>query len=166
MNTFWLKIAGLAVAVVVGIVVIGSLTGGDSQPKEPERTIYDQWEEDDERLMAEPEFNEPPAAVQPVEQPAQAAPAPQPDRPSLSSSSSVRRKRSRRKSSGYGSRTSERWEDCRSWATDRWSRHAGTSSSDGPRASTLSSLRERLVICPSATGRCTISPMKKSTSEI
>lgn len=78
MNTFWLKIAALAVAVVVGIVVIGSLTGGDSQPKEPERTIYDQWQEDDERLMAEPEFNEPPAPVQPVEQPMQVAPAPQP----------------------------------------------------------------------------------------
>lgn len=78
MNTFWLKIAALAVAVVIGIVVIGSLTGGDSQPKEPERTIYDQWEEDDERLTAEPEFKEPPAPVQPVEQPQQAAPTQQP----------------------------------------------------------------------------------------
>ena len=70
MNTFWLKIAGLAIVVVVGIVLIGSLTG-DSEPKEPEKTIYDTWEEDDERLMAEPEFNEPPVPVQPVEQPQQ-----------------------------------------------------------------------------------------------
>ena len=70
MNTFWLKIAGLAIVVVVGIVLIGSLTG-DSEPKEPKKTIYDTWEEDDERLMAEPEFNEPPTQVQPVEQPQQ-----------------------------------------------------------------------------------------------
>ena len=78
MNTFWLKIAALAIAVVAGIVVIGSLTGGDSQPKEPERTIYDQWEEDDKRLMAEPEFNEPPAPVAPVQPPEQTTPPPQP----------------------------------------------------------------------------------------
>lgn len=79
MNTFWLKIAGLAVAVVVGIVFIGSLTGGgDSQPKEPKKTIYDTWEEDDKRLMSEPEFNEPPTQVQPVEPTKQAEPAPQP----------------------------------------------------------------------------------------
>jgi len=78
MNTFWLKIAALAVVVVVGIVVVGSFTGGDSRPKEPEKTVYDTWDEDDKRLMAEPEFNEPPVAAQPAEQPQQAAPAPQP----------------------------------------------------------------------------------------
>ena len=77
MNTFWLKIAGLAIVVVVGIVLIGSLTG-DSEPKEPEKTIYDTWEEDDERLTAEPEFKESPDPVQPVEQPRQASPDTQP----------------------------------------------------------------------------------------
>lgn len=56
MNTFWLKIAGLAVAVVVGIVVIGSLTGGgDSEPKEPKPTFYDSAEEDQKKFLAEPE---------------------------------------------------------------------------------------------------------------
>ncbi|TKJ39396.1 MAG: hypothetical protein CEE38_01255 [Planctomycetes bacterium B3_Pla] len=78
MNTFWLKIAALAIAVVAGIIVIGSFTGGDSEPKEPDKTIYDTWEEDDKRLMAEPQFKEPPPApTAPVQQPEQAAPAPQ-----------------------------------------------------------------------------------------
>ncbi|MEA3225723.1 MAG: hypothetical protein U9Q07_07205, partial [Planctomycetota bacterium] len=78
MNTFWLKMAALAIAVLAGIIVIGSFTGGDSEPKEPERTIYDQWEEDDERLMAEPEFKEPPVPVTEVQPPDQMASAPQP----------------------------------------------------------------------------------------
>ncbi len=55
MNTFWLKMAALAVAVVVGIVVIGSLTGGDSEPKEPETTFDDKVEEDKQRFLTEPE---------------------------------------------------------------------------------------------------------------
>ncbi|MHC4166026.1 MAG: hypothetical protein ACYSWQ_03615 [Planctomycetota bacterium] len=55
MNTFWLKIAALAVAVVVGIVLIGSFTGGDSQPKEPRPTFYDKAEEDQRRFLAEPQ---------------------------------------------------------------------------------------------------------------
>ncbi len=55
MNTFWLKIAALAIAVVAGIIVIGSLTGGDSQPKEPETTFYDKVEEDKLRFLTKPE---------------------------------------------------------------------------------------------------------------
>ncbi len=55
MSTFWLKIAGLAIAVVVGIVVIASLTGGDSQPEEPAPTFYDKAEEDQKKFLAEPE---------------------------------------------------------------------------------------------------------------
>ncbi len=78
MNTFWLKIAALLIAVVAGIIVIGSFTGGDSEPKEPERTIYDQWEDDDERLNAEPEFKEPPAPVAEMQPAEQVVPAPQP----------------------------------------------------------------------------------------
>ena len=79
MDTFWLKIVGFAVLVVGVIVLIGFLTSGT---KEPEKTIYDQWEEDDKKLMAEPQFKEPPAPqpapaqpsgqvspVQPTEQP-------------------------------------------------------------------------------------------------
>lgn len=55
MNTFWLKIAALAVAVVIGIIVIGSFTGGDSEPKEPKKTFYDKAEEDQQRFLAEPQ---------------------------------------------------------------------------------------------------------------
>ena len=59
MNTFWLKIAGIAILVVVIIVAISSFTGED-KPKPPRKTIYDQWEEDEEKLTAEPQFKEPP----------------------------------------------------------------------------------------------------------
>lgn len=85
MNTFWLKIAGLVVVVVGAIFLISVFTSGTgSKPKEPEKTIYDQFEEDDKKLMAEPQFKEPPAPTAvaqqptptpPVQPPAQAAPA-------------------------------------------------------------------------------------------
>ncbi len=55
MNTFWLKIAALAIALVAGIIVIDSFTGGDSEPKEPQRTFYDKAEEDKQRFLAEPQ---------------------------------------------------------------------------------------------------------------
>jgi hypothetical protein len=55
MNSIWLKIAALVIAVVAGIIAIGSFTGGDSQPKEPETTFYDKAEEDKERFLAEPQ---------------------------------------------------------------------------------------------------------------
>ncbi len=67
MDTFWLKIVGFAVLVVVAIVLIGLLASG---PKEPQKTIYDQWEQDDKELLAEPQFKEPPAPTSPVQQPA------------------------------------------------------------------------------------------------
>jgi len=62
MNTFWLKIIGLAV-VVVGVIILISVfsSSTDSGPKEPQKTVYDQWEEDDKRLRAEPQYKEPPA---------------------------------------------------------------------------------------------------------
>lgn len=67
MNTFWLKIAGLAIVVVIGIVVIGSLTGGgNSQPKGPNPTFYDQAEKDQKKFLAKPE----PLETQPTETPA------------------------------------------------------------------------------------------------
>jgi hypothetical protein len=55
MNTFWLKIAVLAIALVVGIVVIGFLTGGDSEPKQQDPTFYDRAEEDKQRFLTEPQ---------------------------------------------------------------------------------------------------------------
>lgn len=67
MDTFWLKIVGFAVLVVVAIVLIGLLASG---PKEPQKTIYDQWEQDDKELLAEPQFKEPPAQTSPVQEPA------------------------------------------------------------------------------------------------
>ncbi|MHC4326334.1 MAG: hypothetical protein ACYSUX_18845 [Planctomycetota bacterium] len=68
MDTIWLKIVGFAVLVIGAIVMIGYLTSGTN---EPQKTIYDQWEQDDKELLAEPEFKEPPP-------PAPTSPAPQP----------------------------------------------------------------------------------------
>ncbi len=69
MNTFWLKIAGVAVLIVGVIILITVFTSGtDSEPKEPQKTVYDQWEEDEKKLSAEPQYKEPPAtspSVQP-----------------------------------------------------------------------------------------------------
>ena len=75
MNTFWLKIAGLAVLAVGVIILITVFTSGtDSEPKEPQKTVYDQWEEDDKRLRAEPQYQEPPATTPPVQQTMPVAP--------------------------------------------------------------------------------------------
>jgi len=75
MNTFWLKIAGVAVLALGVIVVISVLTSGpDSQPPAPrqapqkQKTVYDTWDEDDKRLMAEPQLKEPPAPNAPAQQ--------------------------------------------------------------------------------------------------
>jgi type IV secretory pathway VirB10-like protein len=84
MNTFWLKIAGLAVLVVGVIILITVFTSGtDSEPKEPQKTVYDQWEEDDKRLRAEPQYQEPPATIPPVQQTRPVAP-PKPEFKKLS----------------------------------------------------------------------------------
>jgi len=75
MNTFWLKIAGVAVLIVGVIILITVFTSGtDSEPKEPQKTVYDQWEEDDKRLRAEPQYQEPPATTPPVQQTRPVAP--------------------------------------------------------------------------------------------
>ncbi len=75
MNTFWLKIAGLAV-LVVGVIFLISVFSPetDSEPKEPQKTIYDQWKEDDERLRAEPQYKEQPATTPSVQQTTPVAP--------------------------------------------------------------------------------------------
>ena len=52
MDTFWLKIVGFAVLVVVAIILIGLLASGT---KEPEKTFYDQVEEDKQKFLAEPQ---------------------------------------------------------------------------------------------------------------
>ncbi len=55
MNTFWLKIAGAAIAVVLVVVFISMLTSNKTQEQEPpQKTFYDQAEEDKQRFLAEP----------------------------------------------------------------------------------------------------------------
>jgi len=55
MNTFWLKIIGAAIAVVLGVVLISMLTSNKTQePEPPRKTFYDQAEEDKQRFLAEP----------------------------------------------------------------------------------------------------------------
>jgi len=84
MNTFWLKIAGAAVLVVGVIILITVFTSGtDSEPKESQKTVYDQWEEDDKRLRAEPQYKEPSATIPSVQQTTTVAP-PKPEFKKLS----------------------------------------------------------------------------------
>jgi hypothetical protein len=61
MNTFWLKLTAAAVGIVVIIVVIGTFTShgsNQSLPKQPEKTFYDQADEDKEKYLAEPKPEE------------------------------------------------------------------------------------------------------------
>lgn len=61
MNTFWLKIVAGAIGIVVIIVLIGTFTSDgskQSQPKQPEKTFYDQADEDKEKYLAEPKPEE------------------------------------------------------------------------------------------------------------
>lgn len=69
MNTLWLKIAGIAVAVLVAVVVTANFMGVEKpapQTPTPEtKTVYDQFKEDDKRLNAPiPSPNQPPAQTQ------------------------------------------------------------------------------------------------------
>ena len=73
MNTFWLKIAGVAVLVVgviVGITVFTSSEPRQAREREPEprkRTVYDQWEDDENKLSAEPQYKKPSATTPSVQ---------------------------------------------------------------------------------------------------
>ncbi|MGD8786267.1 MAG: hypothetical protein PVJ60_02500 [Phycisphaerales bacterium] len=59
MNTFWLKVAAVAIGIFVLVILAAMFTSGDNQQSEraeqPERTIYDQAEEDREKFLAKPE---------------------------------------------------------------------------------------------------------------
>jgi len=70
MNTFWLKVAGGVIAIVILIVVINAyFIKPASKPQTGQKTVYDVWEKDDERLRAEPQIKEPPTSPnQPVGQ--------------------------------------------------------------------------------------------------
>lgn len=74
MNTFWLKIAALAV-VVVGLIILVNVFSS-SEPEPEPRTFWDEVEEDEKRLRAEPQVIKPPASEQ--EPMAEEEPAPQP----------------------------------------------------------------------------------------
>jgi hypothetical protein len=92
MNTFWLKIAGVAVAVVVGIVVVSMfMPHGPQEPQPPEKTFYDQAEQDKKKFLAEPQAldssqqkptpQQGPAAQEPQAAAEQAQPAVEPPKP-------------------------------------------------------------------------------------
>ncbi|MCX5634386.1 MAG: hypothetical protein NTW55_00895 [Planctomycetota bacterium] len=66
MNTFWLKAAGGVVIVVILFIVVNMFKSSSSKQKPPEqRTISDQFAEDDKKLRAEPNANEIRQAVAP-----------------------------------------------------------------------------------------------------
>jgi len=74
MNTFWLKIAALAIVIVAAVVLIGKFKSPEKpHPKAEEKTFYDKVEEDKLRLLVEPrsveEIAEEPAKEQPVQEP-------------------------------------------------------------------------------------------------
>lgn len=75
MNTFWLKIALVFGLVLGGIVLVSVLLSGSTEPEEPQKTFYDQAEEDKEKFLAKPE------ALDPQEQPEIAQPEPTPAKP-------------------------------------------------------------------------------------
>lgn len=71
MNTFWLKIAALAVVVVTVLVLIGVFTSSErSQPQARPKTFYDQVEKDREKFLVEPRSLEE-IAEEPTKEPAE-----------------------------------------------------------------------------------------------
>lgn len=74
MNTFWLKIAGVVVAVLVLIVLIKGFlpSGGEPKPEEKQKTFYDMADRD-KQFLEEPKA----AAEQKAEQPSEPATQPQ-----------------------------------------------------------------------------------------
>jgi hypothetical protein len=66
MNTFWLKIAALAIVVMVVIVLIGVFSSSErsrpaAEPQTKEKTFYDQAEKDKTKFLVEPRSLEEPA---------------------------------------------------------------------------------------------------------
>ena len=58
MSTFWLKVAVFAAVVVGLIVVVSKFTGLKEGGKPEPKTVYDVWEQDEERLRAEPQVRQ------------------------------------------------------------------------------------------------------------
>jgi hypothetical protein len=60
MNTFWLKVAGIAVGIVVVIVIVSAIMpSGDSPPKPPQKNFYEASEERSKKYLTEPKQVEP-----------------------------------------------------------------------------------------------------------
>ena len=68
MDVPWLKIIMVAIVVVVGTMVIKGFLGSRSEPKPKAKSVYDVFDEDEKRLRAEPEFNEPAKTTPAVKQ--------------------------------------------------------------------------------------------------
>jgi len=69
MNTFWLKVAGAIVGIVVIVVIVGMFTSNNAPPpEEPDKTFYDQTREDKEEFLAKPQAVESPQQQQVPEQ--------------------------------------------------------------------------------------------------
>lgn len=93
MNSIWLKIAAAVVAVFIVIVVAGKFMSGEpagsSAPRaenssDKPKTVYDQWQEDDEKYSVQPQTEEPqPTQPATTTQPQAAQPAPQPPQPTF-----------------------------------------------------------------------------------
>ena len=82
MNTFWLKMAGVVVAVLVLIVLIKGFlpSGGEPQPEEKQKTFYDMADRD-KQFLEEPKAvteqpSEPATQAQVPQQPPQASTPP------------------------------------------------------------------------------------------
>ncbi|MFA5239870.1 MAG: hypothetical protein WC476_09230 [Phycisphaerae bacterium] len=72
MNTFWLKIAALAIVIVAAVVLIGKLKSSEKpHAKVEEKTFYDQAAEDKSRFLVEPRSLEEIAEEATKEQPVQ-----------------------------------------------------------------------------------------------
>jgi hypothetical protein len=61
MNTIWLKIVAVVVAIVVVLVLYNKIANHKSAPEPPQKTLSDTYREDEKRLRAEPNV-----PVQPV----------------------------------------------------------------------------------------------------
>ena len=55
MSTIWLKIALVFILILGGIILVGVFLSGSPEPNEPQKTFYDQAEEDKEKFLAKPE---------------------------------------------------------------------------------------------------------------
>ena len=98
MNTIWLKIAAVAVVLVVALIVGSHFMSGDSTPapsraeEDETKTVYDMAERD-KQFMEEPKPVEPepqtPPPAEPAAEPAPSQPTPEPAQPPVQQASGI-----------------------------------------------------------------------------